>query len=258
MLSNILSVAATAALISVSVADSTPHAAGAQGSVMGPVAFLWPADRPWSADADNTAPCGSSSGVGARTQFPLDNGAVSLSIAEEAYQVAFRIAYNNDPLTASAFSEQIVHTVEEVDPGHQCYRVPSTPMNITSGQNATIQLEYWSSYQEGSRQSFYACADVTLVDASAFVGSIPCFNVTSTDFEPPVSATKEHGLSTRAKAGIAVGSIVGGLGLLGAIAFVLFRKRSKAKRDLEATNQFSVVEKQRAASIASGETQVAA
>ena len=40
-------------------------------SEMGPAAFMWPQDRPWTADADNTAPCGSSSGVGARTEFPL-------------------------------------------------------------------------------------------------------------------------------------------------------------------------------------------
>lgn len=38
---------------------------------MGPAAFLWPADREWSADADNTAPCGSTNGPGVRTAFPL-------------------------------------------------------------------------------------------------------------------------------------------------------------------------------------------
>lgn len=68
MLSNILPVIALATL---AVAEVTPHAQGAEGSVMGPVAFLWPEDRPWSADADNTAPCGSSAGITNRTQFPL-------------------------------------------------------------------------------------------------------------------------------------------------------------------------------------------
>lgn len=38
---------------------------------MGPAAFLWPPDREWNADADNTAPCGSTAGVGTRTEFPL-------------------------------------------------------------------------------------------------------------------------------------------------------------------------------------------
>lgn len=71
MLLNTFTVVALATLARVVMAETTPHAAGAEGSVMGPVAFLWPEDRPWSADADNTAPCGSSSGVGNRTQFPL-------------------------------------------------------------------------------------------------------------------------------------------------------------------------------------------
>jgi hypothetical protein len=38
---------------------------------MGPAAFMWPSDRPWSADVDNIAPCGSSAGVGNRTNYPL-------------------------------------------------------------------------------------------------------------------------------------------------------------------------------------------
>jgi hypothetical protein len=38
---------------------------------MGPAAFMWPSDRPWSADVDNLAPCGSSAGVGNRTNYPL-------------------------------------------------------------------------------------------------------------------------------------------------------------------------------------------
>lgn len=47
------------------------HGSGAEGTVMGPVAFLWPEDRPWSANADNSGPCGSSAGITNRTEFPL-------------------------------------------------------------------------------------------------------------------------------------------------------------------------------------------
>lgn len=43
---------------------------------MGPAAFMWPPDRPWSADADNTAPCGSDSGPVNRTSFPMSMKAV--------------------------------------------------------------------------------------------------------------------------------------------------------------------------------------
>ncbi|KAG9239293.1 hypothetical protein BJ875DRAFT_391665 [Amylocarpus encephaloides] len=278
MLFNTLAVVALAAVVDAQT-SSTPHAQGSVGSVMGPVQFLWPEDRPWSANADNTAPCGSTSGVNNRTQFPLDNGAVSLSIGETAYQVAFRIAYDNNPTIQSAFSEQIVHNVTEVDPGHQCYRIPDRPDNIAAGTNATIQLEYWSTYQSEPSQSFYACADVTLVEASSFVGSIPCFNVTSSEFvapassstaasvpaatapstvsAPEISSSKSSGLSAGAKAGIAVGVVVGVAALLGALLFALFRKRAASKKDAEAANQFPVMrQKERAASLASAETQV--
>jgi hypothetical protein len=50
---------------------------------MGPAAFMWPSDRPWSADVDNVAPCGSSAGVGNRTNYPLSTSYVQpLSSAE--------------------------------------------------------------------------------------------------------------------------------------------------------------------------------
>lgn len=89
------------------------HGQGAEGSTMGPVAFLWPSDRPWSASADNIGPCGSSASITNRTTFPIGEqpsddfrtradkdpsivrGSVALSIAEEAWNVALRIAYGN-------------------------------------------------------------------------------------------------------------------------------------------------------------------
>lgn len=47
------------------------HGEGDEGTIMGPVAFLWPDDRSWDASYDNSAPCGSSAGVTNRTEFPL-------------------------------------------------------------------------------------------------------------------------------------------------------------------------------------------
>src|SRR4051794_29356650 len=38
---------------------------------MGPAAFMWPADRVWSASMDNTAPCGSVASPGNRSEFPM-------------------------------------------------------------------------------------------------------------------------------------------------------------------------------------------
>ena len=59
----------SAALVGVDAAAT--HGEGAEGSEMGPVAFLWPDDRKWDAKDDNIGPCGSSEGPGNRTIFPL-------------------------------------------------------------------------------------------------------------------------------------------------------------------------------------------
>lgn len=47
------------------------HGDGDEGSIMGPVAFLWPENREWDAVDDNKGPCGSADGVTTRTQYPL-------------------------------------------------------------------------------------------------------------------------------------------------------------------------------------------
>lgn len=77
---------------------------------------------------------------------------------------------------------------------------------------------------------------------------MPCFNVTSDNFNAPTtsssgsttsntnlsaSSTPEQasgsgGLSTGAKAGIAVGAVIGGLAILGAGAFFLWRRGKNA------------------------------
>lgn len=85
---------ATASLAMAGVARAA-HGDGDEGTVMGPVAFLWPEDRAWSATADNIGPCGSSEGVTNRTSYPLSQGSVALSIADEAYKVAFYVAFTN-------------------------------------------------------------------------------------------------------------------------------------------------------------------
>jgi hypothetical protein len=71
------------------------HGSGAEGTEMGPVAFMWPSDRIWDAAHDNTAPCGSAAGPSNRTIFPLQQGQVALSIADDAWFVAFRLAIGN-------------------------------------------------------------------------------------------------------------------------------------------------------------------
>ncbi|KAL5402935.1 hypothetical protein PMIN06_010179 [Paraphaeosphaeria minitans] len=232
------------------------HGSGTEGTVMGPVPFLWPPDRNWTAQADNIAPCGSPDGPSNRTEFPLTQGSVALTIADEAWNVAIRLATGNDPRTQDEFvDDQVVSNVSEVDPGHQCYKLQNLE-GITAGTNATIQMEYWGEFEgenDGKNQSFFACADITFVSASNFKTAVPCFNVTSDDFEAPSpsntsspssssstspsstsspssSGSQSSGgsLPAGAKAGIAVGSIIGGLALIGLVALLMLR-RGKAQ-----------------------------
>lgn len=72
-------------------------------------AFLWPPDRIWDAQHDNTAPCGSSAGPSNRTIFPLSQGAVALSIADEAWHVAFRLAVSDSKTLSSAVQDRLTN-----------------------------------------------------------------------------------------------------------------------------------------------------
>ncbi|KAF2205685.1 hypothetical protein GQ43DRAFT_459757 [Delitschia confertaspora ATCC 74209] len=242
------------------VDDPQPHGLGEEGRTMGPVAFMWPSDREWNAANDNSSPCGSAKGVTNRTQFPLSQGSVALAIADDAWNVAFRISYKDDPKSQSDFGQQIVHNISEVNPGHSCYKISEIPTDITAGTNATIQLEYWSEFEgenNGNNESFFACADVTLVEPQAFTLQIPCFNVTSADFVPPsslpssklpattmapstpastsapFSSSSPGGLSTGAKAGVAVGTIVGSFATVGLVAWLVVKRRKGAATGVE-------------------------
>ena len=75
-------------------------------------------------------------------------------------------AFSTDPTTMSAFSDQIVNTISEIDAGHACYKIDALERGARAGENATIQLEYSSEFEgenNGNEQKFYACADVVCV-----------------------------------------------------------------------------------------------
>ncbi|KAI0430274.1 hypothetical protein F5Y09DRAFT_356100 [Xylaria sp. FL1042] len=227
--------------------DHEGHGEDAEGTVQGPVAFLWPGDRPWSAGTDNVGPCGSPEDTVNRTSFPLSQGSVAITIADEAWNIAFSVAYANNPTTQSQFTQQVAN-VATVESGHQCYKLDDIPDNIVAGSNATIQLEYWSHMDNelgGRNQSFFACTDITFVEAADFSVQVPCFNVTYSDFdlpEPSSSATAGQsddtdssdsggGLTSGAIAGIAVGVVVAALLVIGGLAFVLLRRRRSQALD---------------------------
>jgi len=182
-----------------------------------------------------------------------------LSIADDAWHVAFRLALGNNPTTQADFSDQVVANTTDVDPGHQCYKLDALE-NVSAGQNGTIQLEYWAEFEgenDGKNQSFFACADVTFVETRDFTTSVPCFNVTSDEFIAPTPSSSNvpantglssapsagssgggGGLSTGAKAGIAVGAVIAGLALFGAMGFFFWRRGRNA--GLQSKDQYEL------------------
>ncbi|KAF6806379.1 hypothetical protein CSOJ01_08874 [Colletotrichum sojae] len=223
---------------------------------MGPAAFLWPPDREWSADADNTAPCGSTKGPGVRTEFPLVNGKLALVTQDLTRAVHLSVSYENDPKSASDFETFLGPSeVGSLDLGHTCVTVPQAPSGVAAGSNATYRMLYVSNFDqdESKRETFYACTDVTFVDV--FAASIPCFNATVSDPDVDVDETvsvtttdaggntphtaadfaansksekSSGGLGTGAIAGAVVGSIAG-VSLIGLVAFFLWRRNNAKK-----------------------------
>ncbi|KAI3536159.1 WSC2 [Colletotrichum abscissum] len=231
---------------------------------MGPAAFLWPPDREWSADADNTAPCGSTNGPGVRTEFPLVNGKLALVTQDITRSVHLSVSYENGTCKYNALLSSTLRPgniyltsttqttflgpseVGSLDLGHTCVTVPSAPSGTAAGSNATYRMLYVSNFDqdESKRETYYACADVTFVEV--FAASIPCFNATVSDPDVDVDTTvnvtttdsggntphtgesKSSGLSKGAIAGAAVGSIAG-VSLLALAGFFFWRKKAAKK-----------------------------
>ncbi|KAL5336419.1 hypothetical protein BJX70DRAFT_284215 [Aspergillus crustosus] len=152
---------------------------------MGPVAFMWPPDRTWGAAYDNTAPCGSNSGVSNRTEFPLVNGQLALVVQDESWNVQIAISHRSNPTSSNDFTTVVSEArISDIDPGHMCYAVPNPGINTEEGMNATFQITYTSDFDTDKNETYYACADVSYIPASRFTYQVPCFNVTADEFEP--------------------------------------------------------------------------
>ncbi|KAK5993745.1 hypothetical protein PT974_07182 [Cladobotryum mycophilum] len=197
---------------------------------MGPAAFMWPADRVWSAAADNTAPCGSIAGAGNRTQFPMTNGKIALVAQDESYDIELSVSYLQDPKSNTDFNPLIdSKAFRELDLGHTCVPIADAPSSVKAGANATLQIRFIADFDKPENQTFYACADITYVPVSEFDTSIPCFNATQPDpnaghASPPKK--KKSGLSGGAIAGIVIGVLVA-VGLVAAAFFIYGRKQQR-------------------------------
>lgn len=164
---------------------------------MGPVAFLWPQDRPWADDDDNTGPCGAgaSSDVSNRTNFPLTGGHIALVAQDQAWGVRVRISYQNDPTSEDDFEDIFSSNISaEADKGHKCYQFPDLPNNVREGQNGTIQLEY-NAIDGTQNISHFVCADVYFVERDQFQNtgfSAMCFNTSNGEIAPDSTPTTQE------------------------------------------------------------------
>ncbi|KAF9871586.1 gpi anchored protein [Colletotrichum karsti] len=222
-----------------------------QDDEMGPAAFMWPADRVWSGDMDNQAPCGSKSGVANRTEFPIVGGKVALVAQDDYYNTKISISYKNDPTANSDFTTLIEEqSVADLNPGHTCVDIPNPPASVAAGGNATLQIIYRADWDAPHNQTFYACADITYVEAASFNTRIPCFNATEPGEDdlarasgtPAASSSSSasnggssgsgsgNKLSGGAIAGIVIGAVAG-VGLLLGAALFLYRRSQQKKRN---------------------------
>lgn len=243
---------------------------------MGPLGLMWPPDRAWSEQKGRTAPCGSADGPGFRTDFPLSGGALSLEQKDEAYDVQVSISFSQDPATNDDFTTLLAPSrIPSLDMSHACFNMPTFPSDASSGRNATLQLRYTAEYIDpnhshrlrrhtAENQTFYACADVTLVDPAVFTFEIPCFNVTAdahggsstegddghshshdeaddagtaagessedgTQAQGSSKSSSSSGLSKEAIAGVVIGCVVG-VGMLVSLGFYLYRRDRREKQ----------------------------
>lgn len=235
---------------------------------MGPLGVMWPPDRAWSEQKGRTAPCGSADGPDWRTDFPLSGGSLSLEQKEKAYDVEVSISFSENPVANDDFTTVIPATrIPSLDMSHYCFDMPSLPSSAAASLNATIQLRYTAEYIDpnhthkfkrhtAENQTFYACSDITLVEAAVFTYTIPCFNITSDahggdgdeehdhshedDDDDATSGSTQgqdegsgssgsSGLSKQATAGIVIGCVVG-VGMVASLGYYLYRRDRREKQ----------------------------
>lgn len=190
------------ALLPLITAASAQAHGESYAQTMGPVAFMWPPDRPWSETEENIAPCGSSASVSNRTDFPLTGGNLLLVAQDDAWAVEIAISYKANPTSINDFSPWFkTNVTAELDSAHTCYSAPDIPSSVNPGDVGTIQLIY--NAEDGSKNvSHFACADVRFVELSAFRASgysVFCFNTTEDEAAPdgtPSSVSYASGSAT--------------------------------------------------------------
>ncbi|KAF2418006.1 hypothetical protein EJ08DRAFT_574293, partial [Tothia fuscella] len=121
----------------------------------------WPTGRGFSEQNIVSGPCGGFDTVGARTEIPINNFPIQLSMEHTEVRGFVTIALGNNP--GNAFNTVIKPVFQENGPENFCIGGVSIPasLNLTAGTNATIQVVTNGDPLGG----LYQCADVTFVDA---------------------------------------------------------------------------------------------
>ncbi|KAF4586007.1 putative GPI anchored protein [Ophiocordyceps camponoti-floridani] len=220
---------------------------------LGPAAFLWPPDRVWGSAAGHTAPCGSVTGVGNRTEFPLRNARVALVAQDDSWDAQIAIAFRADPKSDADFSLLTNPSfLRNSDPGHSCLAVADAAPSARAGDKATLQIRYSSGYDDANQEFLYACTDIIFVRPERFrPPSLSCFNasVVETDYDDmpwpdgfaaPADDGDDGRLSGGAIAGIVVAAVSLTLLLLTA-ALLLYRRRQQRSRSLRQQNSLRAV-----------------
>ncbi|KAK7692770.1 hypothetical protein QCA50_004403 [Cerrena zonata] len=146
-------------------------------------------------DQEPTFCDGYTTSVDNRTQFPLNNGVVSITSEHPKWTFGVIVSTVQNPTNFANFS-QAVPFFQTTGEGPACF-----PLNLASsgvsglndGVNATLQFVF-----DGGDGTLYQCSDVILSNAATIPSNVSCTNGTSGTTRPVQSAS---GFSTGAPSG---------------------------------------------------------
>ncbi|PHH91452.1 hypothetical protein CDD83_408 [Cordyceps sp. RAO-2017] len=191
-----------------------------------------PSESVWSGTMGSQEPCGSSAAPGARTRFPLKNGAVAVVARDDYHDSKISISYSDNPERNGDFIPLVETSgMSRPGPGQSCIPIPDAPATAPAGANATLQITY-----RGDGQPLYACADITYVAPDEFGERVPCLAMTRPADDGRGPARKLEAaddgstkLGSGAIAGVTIGSLAG-LTLVAAVLLFLCRRRRQKSR----------------------------
>ncbi|KAM0788936.1 hypothetical protein ACM66B_003011 [Microbotryomycetes sp. NB124-2] len=206
-------------------------------------AVTWkiPTGRPWDDALDSRGPCGGAA-LGAREDFPLTGGRMSVLVRADADDLEINYSTESNPTKNGQFKMAIHGFTNTTFRGHHCLAGPDfAALGLKAGDQITLQTKW----RAGTKDTIlYSCADVTLVDPANYVSTAPCIegalDVATIDTEDySDAAVSAEGLSTGAKAGIGAGVGVAGVLIISALGFFFYKRGKKVgQQEGAASNAF--------------------